>query len=158
MNRINIGLGLTLTLGLLNIANSPVQAQRCTTLPLVGGVGTKVEKTITTPSIPGPFGIKIASDNWNTDWSVPNSRTYNNYKATIVSETTGSYSIKLYLKYADETADLFYEQNDITLQAGKPLEISATSRRRDQPYQVNVFVGGISSVGNNYTASVVGCR
>ena len=143
---------------LITSATLPAYAQQCTPLPLVGGVGTEVKKTITTPSIPGPFGIKVARDNWNTDWSVPNPQRFTSYKATIVSESTSDYSIKMYLKYPDETADLYYEQNDITVQAGKPLELKTSSRRNEQPYQVNLFVGGISSVGNEYRASVYGCR
>lgn len=156
MHKIIFFLGWVITF--LTTANIPVKAQKCTPLPLVGGKGTEVEKTITTPSIPGPFGIQIASDNWNTDWAIPNTKRFRSYKARIISDEGGTFNIKMYLKYSDDTADPFYEQNDFELDAKKPLEIKTTSRRQEQPYQLNIFVGGIKSIGSQYRASVFGCQ
>ena len=96
----------------LSFLKLPSQAQtKCTPLPLVGGKGSEVDKTITAPTIPGPFGIKIASDNWNTDWSIPNPQIFKSYKVEMISEEGGTFTVKMYLKYSDETADPFYERN-----------------------------------------------
>lgn len=35
-----------------------------------------------------------------------------------------------------------------------PKNISATSGRREQTYQLNIFVGGVKSIRNQYRASV----
>ena len=149
---------LGLIISLLSTIHLPAKAQTCTALPLVGGKGTEVDKTITTPSIPGPFGIQIAGSNWNTDWSVPNTQRFNSYKARIISDKGGTFSIKMYFKYSDDTSDPFYEQSDLKLAAKEPLEVESTIRRTDQPYQVNIFVGGVKSIGNQYKAVVYGCQ
>jgi hypothetical protein len=41
---------------------------------------------------------------------------------------------------------------------GQPLEIIATPRQNQIPYQVNVLVGGLEAIGNSYKVSVKGCR
>lgn len=127
----------------------PAQAQSCQALPVVGGQGTDVEKTISTPS------LGVFRNNWDTDFAaadIPAQR----YIASIEAEDGGEYSIEMYLKYADGTADEVY--NDIVgLSVGETLEISGTRRLSDQPYQINLSVGGISAVGNAYEASVVAC-
>ena len=136
----------------------PAKAEKCVALPLVGGEGTEVEKTITTPSIPGPFGIKVTTDNWNTDWAIPNSKKFNSYRATIVSEEGGNFIIKMYLKYSDDTADSFYDKSETTLSPKQPLIVNTKSSREEQPYQLNIFVGGVQSIGNKYKATVFGCQ
>jgi hypothetical protein len=133
------------------------RTQTCIPLPLVGGQGSEVSKKVSQPTIPGPFGLKLRSD-WNTDWSVPGGDRFESYKATIVSDEGGSFDIQMYLKYSDNTADEFYKTNGVQLAPGKPLEITATSRRSEQPYQVNLYIGGMKAVGTRYTASVVGCK
>ena len=134
-----------------------VQAQACTSLPLVGGEGSKVQKTVSQPSIPGPFGIQIAGNNWNTDWAVPGKKKFKRFIATISSENGGSFDIKMFLKYSDETASEHYNNSNVQINKGTPLKIEATPRIGDMPYQVNLFIGGLEHIGNNYRASVVGC-
>ena len=142
---------------LLSLA-MPANAQTCTPLQLVGGEGSEVTKTVTVPTIPGPFGIRITRNNWNTDWAVPGGQRFQRFAVTMVSEDGGKFDIRLYLKYSDQTADQFYEVNNEQLKPTVPLELTATSRPDDQPYQVNLFVGGVESIGDTYTASVEGCR
>jgi hypothetical protein len=62
----------------------------------------------------------------------------------------------MYLKYNDGTADKVYDQT-ATLAKNRALTISGTRRLNANPYQVNLFVGGIPVVGNSYTAAVAGC-
>ena len=131
----------------------PSKAESCIPLSVIGGKGNEVEKTVTIPAVPGFF-----AHNWNTDWSIPNHTTFHNYKAVVVSDKGGSFDVKMYLKYSDETADPFYEQENVKIAANDPLKIEITSRRREQPYQVNLLVGGIQASGYKYRAYVYGCR
>ena len=135
----------------------PTLAQTCTPLSLVGGQGSEVTKTVSGPTIPGPFGIKIKRNNWNTDWAVPGRRKFKSFVGTIVSDNGGSFDIRMFLKYSDQTAEEFFNQNGTRLEPGKPLRIEATPRLQDSPFQVNIFVNGLSAIGLTYRASVVGC-
>jgi hypothetical protein len=60
----------------------PTHAETCTPLSLVGGQGSEVTKTVSGPTLPGPFGIKIKRNNWNTDWAVPGGRKFSRFVAT----------------------------------------------------------------------------
>jgi hypothetical protein len=137
--------------------NLPIKAETCIPLSVIGGQGSQVTKTVSQPTIPGPFGIDITRNNWNTDWAVPSEQRFRRFVATIASENGGSFDIKMYLKYSDQTAGEFYNTDGVQLNPGKPLTITATPRPEDEPYQVNLFVGGLDNIGNTYTASVVGC-
>ncbi|PSF39059.1 hypothetical protein C7H19_03125 [Aphanothece hegewaldii CCALA 016] len=138
--------------------NLPVRAETCTPLTLVGGRGSEITKTVAQPTIPGPFGIKITRNNWNTDWAVPGGILFNRYVATMTSADGGTFDIILYLKYSDQTEDEFFNSRRLELAAGKPLIIEATPRPEEQPFHVNLFVNGVASIGETYTASVVACR
>lgn len=135
-----------------------VQAETCTPISVVGGQGSEVTKTVAQPTIPGPFGINITRNNWNTDWAVPGGTNFRRFVVTITSNDGGPFDIKVYLKYSDQTADDFYNREGIQLTPGQPLKIEATPRPENSPYQVNLFVNGIASLGKTYTASVVACR
>lgn len=135
----------------------PTHAETCTPLSLVGGEGSEVTKTVSGPTLPGPFGIKIKRNNWNTDWAVPGGRKFRRFVATIVAENGGTFDIQMFLKYSDQTAEEFFNQNGKRLKAGQPLTIEATPRPEDNPFQVNVFVNGLPAIGQTYRAEVVGC-
>lgn len=139
---------------------SPAWAQTCQPLAVVGGEGSEVVKEISPPAVPFVPFIPFAKtrNNWNTDWAVPGGAQFREFIATITAEEGGKFDIEMYLKYSDQTADLFYDQNNFELGAGEPLEITATARPEEQPYQVNLYIGGIDAVGKDITASVVGCR
>lgn len=130
----------------------PTKAESCIPLSVIGGKGHEVEKTVTIPAIPGFF-----AHNWNTDWAIPTDTKFNNYKAVVISDSDGIFDVKMYLKYSDETSDPFYEQKNIELTANDPLKIKITGRRKEQPYQVNLLVGGMKASGYKYRASVYGC-
>jgi hypothetical protein len=134
----------------------PLLAETCTALMPVGGNNTTVIKTVSQPSIPlfGPIGI---NNDWNTDFIVDSNATYKNYRVTLLPSSNGEYSIRMYLKYSDSTADNFYDQKP-SLTANKPLVVSGFPRSQQQPYQVNVFVGDLVSMGKGYQVTVQGCR
>ncbi len=127
-------------------------AETCTPLELVGGRGNQVTKTVTIPSV---FGVNRT--NWNTDWSVPSNHQFKRFEATITSEENNSYQIKMYLKYSDGTASEFYKRKEVLIRSGTPLKISATPRVKEQPYQVNLLIGGLKATGQTYSAQVLGC-
>ena len=67
------------------------------------------------------------------------------------------YNIALYLKYSNKTSDNLYKENSVHLIKGQPLRISGSPRSTNQPYEVNVQVGGLKKFDRTYTVSVVGC-
>lgn len=139
--------------------NLPVRAETCTPIALVGGTGSEITKTVAQPTIPGPFGVKITRNNWNTDWAIPGGAVFRRYVATVTSSDGGTFDIMMFLKYSDQTEDEFFNSRRVELAAGKPLTIEGTPRSdKEQPFQVNLFVNGVASIGETYTASVVGCR
>ncbi len=133
----------------------------CIPLAVVGGYDgqTAVSKKVTPPTVPGPFGIRFARSNWHTDWLVPSENRFERFVATIAPEAgeTGSFDIRLALKYSDATADELYDRRDYDIGTNGPLEVAAVPRAGQQPYQVNLFVGGIEHIGNRYSATLQGC-
>lgn len=133
----------------------PTIAQSCTPFPVVGGEGTEVKKTVSVPGIPGPFGLQI-NNNWNTDFAISPLKKYRRYIIKFTAESEGEYTIRVYLKYSDNTADEVYNQKN-SLTPGQSLNITGSPRTEEIPYQVNVFVGEVESVGKSYIISVDGC-
>ncbi len=130
-----------------------VAAPACTSLKVVGGQGTRVDKKVSPPGTPLPYYQKF-SNNWNTDFVATPATTY---VANILAKNLGKYKISMYLKYPDETSDKVFDQ-EVSLNDNQKYTISGSRRRDMAPYQVNLFVGGVSVVGNSYTASVSGCN
>jgi hypothetical protein len=129
---------------------SPAQAQSCRALPVVGGSGTEVEKSVSPPS------TGVTRSNWNTDFFVPSNRSFRRYVARIVPKNGGEYNVTMSLKYNNDTADRAFERT-IDLPEGKPYDIQGAARNNATPYQVNVEVGGVQAIGNTYTVSAFGC-
>lgn len=140
-----IGLAVGTTL----ITQSPSSAQTCAPLPVVGGQGTEVDKAVSPPS------IGVFRNNWDTDFSTGDVSA-SRYTALIEAEDPGEYSVEMYLKYPDGNADEIFNDG-VELSAGERFNISGTRRLGDRPYQINLSVGGLSAVGNSYSASVSGC-
>jgi hypothetical protein len=137
--------------GALVSVTSPAIAQRCSPLSVVGGTGKEVTKRV---SPPGTF---LTKNNWNTDFAVPSGARFNRFTMTLSSQNNATYTVKLFLKYSNNTTDNFVNQN-VPLKVGQSVSFNATPRPGDNPFQVNVFVGGTSAIGNTYTVSVVGCN
>ena len=136
--------------GMLTSMASPAIAQSCKPLSVVGGTGTEVTKKVS------PFGTFLTKNNWNTDFAVPSGARFNRFTVTISSQNDASYAMKIFLKYSNNTTDNFLNQN-VSLKVGKSMSFKATPRPSDDPYQVNLYVGGAEAIGNTYTLSVAGC-
>jgi hypothetical protein len=136
----------------------------CEPLPLVGGEGSEVTKRTSPPSfalplpLPGPLPDPRFRSNWNTDWYIPNAQEYRHYRVVLLPHNDADYSIQLYLKYPDDTADEFYDEQDIRLAANEPLIVETEPRSNLLPYQINANIGGLLSIGVRYTVAVAGCR
>ncbi|MEB3161021.1 MAG: hypothetical protein VKL20_06135 [Synechocystis sp.] len=145
------------TLALMIGSQTAIAKDVCIPLELVGGQGSSVTKTVSQPTIPSPLpGIDITKDNWNTDWAVPTLTKFDYFQATITSEG-GTFNIAFYVKYNDQTAQKFFDEKGVEITPDKPLVIKATPGPKDEPYQVNLFNGGLDRIGNTFTANVVGC-
>jgi hypothetical protein len=136
----------------LSLLSSPSQAETCTDLNLIGGTGTKVTKTVS------PFSTLVTNNNWNTDFAVPSDRSFNRYLATILPENNANYDIELNLKYNDSSSSSGYKKDNVAVVAGQQLVLSAMPISKRNPFQVNIFVGGLNAIGNTYTVSVSGCK
>jgi hypothetical protein len=136
----------------------------CEPLPLVGGRGSEVTKRTSPPGfsvplpLPGPLPNPRFRSNWNTDWYIPNAHEFRRYVVVLLPHNDADYSVQMYLKYPDDTADEFYDEQDIRLTANEPLIIETEPRSDLPPYQINTNVGGILSIGVRYTIAVAGCR
>ncbi len=143
-------LGVAVLLLSLSLASS-VQAETCTALNVLGAAGTKVKKTVS------PISTLVTNNNWNTDFAVPGGRSFNRYVATIVPENNANYDLKLNLKYSDNSSSEAYKKDNVAVKVGQPVRMSGVPQSQSEPFQVNVFVGGVSAIGNTYTVSVAGC-
>lgn len=151
MKRITLSALMTATLGLGTWAALPAQTQTCTPLRVVDSDATEVEKTVS------PVSFLVTNTNWNTDFVVPADSQFESFVATITSSEGTTYDIFVNLKYNDDTVDQAYKAENTTLTVGEPRQITVTPRTGEQPYQVNLLVGGIEAADNVYTASVSGC-
>lgn len=142
----------------------PPLPDNCEPLPLVNGEGSEVTRRTSPPSftipipLPGPIPDPHVRSNWNTDWYIPNAQAFDRYRVVLMPRSNGRYSIQMYFKYPDDTADQFYEDQEIRLTANDPLIIEAQPRSDLPPYQINANIGGILSIGVRYTIVVAGCR
>jgi hypothetical protein len=139
------GLALALPLSLQS-----AHAETCMPLPVVDGQSTQVSKVVSVP----PTGV--TRSNWNTDFAIPGDRRFSRYVATILPQNGGEYQVQMALKYPDDTADTVYDQTT-TLPEQRAVNISGTPRIGQEPYQVNLTIGGIAAVGNSYTVRVAAC-
>jgi len=146
------------TLSLALALNWPLSAsETCVPIPLIGGQGNQVTKTVSQPTVPSVFGVDITRNNWNTDWAVPGGSNFRRFVTTVSVPRAASFDIRLFLKYSDQTNQEFFNTNGVRIEPGKPLTIEATIREGDQPFLVNLFANGIQHLGNTYTASTVAC-
>ncbi|NJP08076.1 MAG: hypothetical protein HC866_00205 [Leptolyngbyaceae cyanobacterium RU_5_1] len=144
-------IGRTVVIGAIVCTGLPVSAQTCVPLPVVGGTGTEVRKTISIPSI-GP----LARSNWDTGFTVSGGP-YSNYVARITPRSEGNYAVQLNLKYSNNLVDKVFDEN-VELTRKQPLKITVPPRSSENPVQIDLSVGGGEVVGNTYTLSVEGCR
>ena len=134
----------------LNFA-SPTHAETCEPLNVIGANGITVKKTVS------PFSTLVTKNNWNTDFAVPSDRSYSRYVVTIDPQNNAYYDIELNLKYSDNSSSGAYKKANVAVKFGQPLIFIGVPQSRRDPYQVNVFIGGLNAIGNTYTVSVDGC-
>lgn len=133
----------------------PAHAQSCTPLEVVDGRGeTEITKTVSPPS------ALVTRSNWNTDFSVPNGASYSRYVATVRSrsQNDGEFTIAMNLKYSNGGADRVHDSRRVAIAAGDSITITGNPRNNQQPFQVNVEVGGARAIGITYSLTVSGCR
>ncbi|PZO38447.1 MAG: hypothetical protein DCF19_16105 [Pseudanabaena frigida] len=140
-------LGLLISLSFVSSA----QAETCTALNVIGATGTSVKKTVS------PFSTLVTNNNWNTDFAVPSDRSFNRYVATIIPENNANFDVELNLKYSDNSSSRAYKKDNVAVKVGKPLRLVGSPQPQLDPFQVNVFIGGLNAIGNTYTLSVLGC-
>jgi len=142
---------LSLGLGVMARVETAQAKEVCRLLEAVGG-GTEVTKTVS------PGGTLFTGDNWNTDFVVPTDRFYDRFEVRVVPQNDANYSMNFYLKYPNNTADKFFSREATPMQRNQPVIAKANPRARtEQPFQVNVFVGGTEAIGTVYTATVLAC-
>jgi hypothetical protein len=159
MTVINLKTKLGTTLAILTLAvsfgcyRSPSLAQMCVPLDVVGGEGREISKTVSPP------GMVLVKDNWNTDFIVASGYPSGQYVATITSKSNGKakYNVKMFLKYNDGSLDKTFE-GDIELTPGQSRNLFGNPRVGQQPYQVNIRVGGVNALGYSYTLAVTSCE
>lgn len=145
---------LLASVGMVWGIGTPILAQTCTPLTVVGGSGTSAVKEVSPPSA-GPF----AKTNWNTDFVVPEGAYFSSFEASLTaSEPSYKPDIKMFLKYPDNTADNVYAIKALPLMPDRTHSFFGYPRANQSPYQVNVFVGGLSGTGLPYTLTVSGCK
>lgn len=138
---------------LLTTASLPAIAQPdCQLLSVLGSGDTAVRKSVSPPA------TFFSKNNWNTDFLVPQGEFFSSFIAEIKPENSGEYTVKMFLKYGNDTADKVYDRKAVPLENGEPLLITGNVRSGEQPYQINLLVGGIQASGDPYTATVQGCR
>jgi hypothetical protein len=147
-----LGTGIIALSSLSLSTNLPAEAQSCRALPVVGGEGASVEKTVSPPG-----ASVIYRNNWNTDFAVEPTVNYNRYVSNVRARDGGEYTIRMNLKYSDNTSEEVYSRT-VALKEGETLSIAGTPSRNDIPYQVNVYVGELNAVGNTYRVSTVACN
>jgi hypothetical protein len=145
--KILVAFGLLLSLSFVSSA----QADECYPLNVIGDTGTTVKKTVS------PFSTLVTSNNWNTDFSVPSDRSFNSFEATIVPENNANYDVEMSLKYRDRSSSRSYKKDNVAVKVGQPLRLIGIPQSPSNPFQVNVFVGGLNAIGNTYSVSVEGC-
>ena len=116
----------------------PIVCPRAIPLMPVAGDDPEVIKRVSPP------GLLFSRANWNTDFIVPSNLFFPEFRANIFFKGSDSYHIEMYLKYADGTADKFYDER-ISAQENQLLQVPAYPRRQPggfaiQPYQVNILL------------------
>ncbi|AFY71089.1 hypothetical protein Pse7367_2836 [Thalassoporum mexicanum PCC 7367] len=142
--------------GIVMGLSAPVLAS-CRALQVIGGSGTKVSKEVSPPGT-----LIFVNNNWNTDFAVSSDANFNYFIANMTARNRGEYDVKMYLKYSDNTDDKFVDRTVFLDRDNEKVRLPsqpdvATPRRNEDPYQINIFVGGIEATGNVYDLEVLGC-
>ncbi len=97
----------------------------------------------------------VRRNNWNTDFAIPTGKKYDFFVGKMTPENTASYDISIHLKYPNGTSDTVYSRN-VQMERGEGYSLTFQTPTANQPYQVNVRVGGANN--NAYNISILGCQ
>lgn len=149
--------------------NQPVQdvpfpsfPSNCELLPVVGGEGSEITKTVSPPSLsvplPGPVSAGTRN-NWHTDWFMPTGPVYTSYMIIFMPRENRNFDVSMFLKFPDATNQRFYRRRRVDFRANEPVTVEVTPERTDlAPFQINTNIGGVQAVGARYTVAAAGCR
>ncbi|MGA7953279.1 MAG: hypothetical protein WCA07_07125 [Gloeobacterales cyanobacterium] len=120
---------------------SPQIPKGCTALQEVSTGSTVVRK-------------QFRLGNENADFAVPVGRVYKSYRAELRPENNADYSVKVNLKYSDNSSSTVYD-GKISMTRMKPYALTFRSPIVKQPYQINIVVG--SARNNAYSIAAQAC-
>jgi hypothetical protein len=153
INIVSLGVALTLSSQLI-IGLNPSLAQEqsippnCQLLKEVTTGETQITKKIRRRVVQG--------DNFNTDFVVPSGIAFKSYKARMMVENDAKYDIGVNLKYADNSVTSALEKKGIPMVRKKNYDLEFRTPTENQPYQVNVYIGGPNN--NTYTIAIMACK
>jgi hypothetical protein len=128
--------------------SSPTGSGRsCVALQEVSTGQTEVRKRIENRA----FG----SNNWHTDWLVPNQSTFSYFVAVVTPENTAPYWLDVHLRMAHGGSEQVFSDSADAV-AGSTFIIPFASPTGRQPAVVNTRLGGLN--GNFYTIAVAACE
>jgi hypothetical protein len=139
---------------ILSTTTSAIAEPMCAPFKVVGGAGNSVSKQVSQPNM-----TQLVRSNWDTDFAVPTRESFKRFVVTLKSESSAKapFQVQINLKYSDRTVDNAFDSK-VELDPGKSKVITVMPRINNQPYQVNVNVGGTDAIGYGYNLSVSGCE
>ncbi len=149
----NLGLLLSATLSagfvspFLTTSSAQAQEGNCEYFKEVTTDQTEIRKKIQ--------DTLVRRNNWNTDFAIPAGKKYDFFVGKMTPENTDNYEVSIHLKYPNGTSDTVYSRN-VQLDRGEGYSLTFQTPTSNQPYQVNVRVGGANN--NAYNISVLGCQ
>jgi hypothetical protein len=139
---------------ILTTTTSAIAEPICVPFKVVGGEGNSVSKQVSQPNM-----TKLLRSNWDTDFAVPTRQSFKRFMVTLKSESSAKapFKVQINLKYNDKTVDNAFDSK-VELDPGKSKVTTVMPRINNQPYQINVNVGGTDAIGYGYNLSVSGCE
>ena len=124
------------------------------TTDTMGTTGTPGSTTTTTTTTPGTTDtMGTTGIPGTTDFSVPGGGGFNGFVARMTATDAGTFPVRIYLKYSNNTSDLVLDQ-PVSLNAGETKSLAFAPRTDAEPFQVSTVV---DSQGRAYTVYVDGC-
>ncbi len=97
----------------------------------------------------------LFNNNWNTDFSVPDTQSFEFFVLVMTPDNTGTYKGEVNFKYSDTSAATVLSRS-LELEREQTYSRAFASPTGKQPFQINARIGGENN--NSYTVSVLGCR
>ena len=150
-------LGLAGAVTVMGVSSPVLAASGCTALGVVGSYATAGNTTTDTMGTTGTPGSTTTTTTTttpgSTDFSVPGGTGFTGFVARMTAKDAGTFPVKIYLKYSNNTSDLVLDQ-PVSLNAGETKSLAFAPRTDAEPVQVSTIV---DSQGMAYTVFVDGC-